>query len=170
MAGPGDEITASAGGHSHLRASHVDREQVIDVLKAAFVQGRLAKDEFDLRVGQVLASRTHADLAVLIGDIPAGLTGAQPSEPARESSDKKALSLGRRIDIMGGLPVVAASIVLATAIHRPLLYCSYPGGPPPPCSHPMDYPMALRLGIMAAGFILGGLIIAIGMYAHRHRG
>ncbi len=170
MAGPGDEITAGAGGHSHLRASHVDREQVIDVLKAAFVQGRLAKDEFDLRVGQVLASRTYADLAVLTGDIPAGLTGAQPPEPARESSDKKALSLGRRIDIMGGLPVVAASIVLAIVIHRPLLYCSYPGGPPPPCSHPVDYPMALRLGIVAAGFILGGLIIAIGRYAHRHRG
>jgi hypothetical protein len=169
MAGSGDEITAGAGGHSHLRASHVDRDQVIDVLKAAFVQGRLAKDEFDLRVGQVLASRTYADLAVLTGDIPAGLTGAQPPEPARESSDKKALSLGKRIDIMGGLPVVAASIVLALVIHRSLLYCSYPGGPPP-CSHPVDYPMALRLGIVAAGFILGGLIIAIGRYAHRHRG
>jgi hypothetical protein len=37
MAGPGDEIAASAGGRSHLRASHADREQMIDVLKAAFV-------------------------------------------------------------------------------------------------------------------------------------
>ena len=171
MAGPGDEITAGAVGHSHLRASHVNREQVIDVLKAAFVQGRLAKDEFDLRVGQVLASRTYADLAVLTGDNPAGLTGAQPPEPARESSDKKALSLGRRIDIMGGLPVIAASIVLAILLHRTgLASCSYIGAPPPPCSHPVDYPMALRLGIVPAGFILGGLIIAIGRYAHRHRG
>jgi hypothetical protein len=70
---------------------------------------------------------------------------------------------------MAGLPVVAASIVLAIVIHRPLLYCSSPGGPPPPYSHPVDYPRALRLGIVAAGFILGGLIIAIGRYAHRHR-
>ena len=38
-----------------LRTSHADREQMIDLLKAAFVQGRLTKDEFDLRVGQVLA-------------------------------------------------------------------------------------------------------------------
>ena len=38
MAGPGDEIAAGAGGRSYLRASHADREQVIDVLKAAFVQ------------------------------------------------------------------------------------------------------------------------------------
>ena len=40
MAGPGDEIAAGAGGRGHLRASHADREQVIGVLKAAFVQGR----------------------------------------------------------------------------------------------------------------------------------
>jgi DUF1707 SHOCT-like domain len=51
-------MATGAGGRSYLRASHADREQVIDVLKAAFVQGRLAKDEFDLRVGRVLASRT----------------------------------------------------------------------------------------------------------------
>ncbi len=35
-----------------MRASHADREQVIGLLKTAFVQGRLAKDEFDLRVGR----------------------------------------------------------------------------------------------------------------------
>ena len=65
---------AGPGGYSYRRASHLDREQVIDVLTAAFVQGRLARDEFDARVGQALASRTHADLAVLTADIPAGLT------------------------------------------------------------------------------------------------
>ena len=51
MAGPGDERAARAGGRGHLRASHADREQVIGTLKAAFVQGMLGKDEFDLRVG-----------------------------------------------------------------------------------------------------------------------
>jgi hypothetical protein len=85
MAGPGDEIAAGAGGRSRLRASHADREQVIDVLKAAFVQGRLTKAELDLRVGQVLASLTYADLAALIAGIPAGSAGAQPLEPVRES-------------------------------------------------------------------------------------
>jgi hypothetical protein len=85
MAGPGDEVAAGAGGRSPLRASHADREQVIDVLKVAFVQGRLTKAEFDLRVGQVLASLTYADLAALNAGIPAGPTRAQPLEPARES-------------------------------------------------------------------------------------
>ncbi len=50
MAGPGDQIAAGAGGYSYRRTSHVDRERVIDILEAAFVQRRLARDEFDLRV------------------------------------------------------------------------------------------------------------------------
>jgi hypothetical protein len=78
MAGPGDEMAASAGSRGHLRASHADREQVISVLKAAFVQGLLDKDEFDLRVGQVLAARTCAELVAVTAGIPAGVPAAQP--------------------------------------------------------------------------------------------
>jgi hypothetical protein len=67
---------------SHLRASHADRDQVVDTLKDAFVQGRLAKDEFDSRVGHALASKTHADLAALTADLPATpLTGDLPATP-----------------------------------------------------------------------------------------
>jgi Domain of unknown function (DUF1707) len=92
MAGPGDEIAVGAEGRGHMRVSHADREQVISVLKAAFVQGLLAKDEFDLRVGQAFAARTYADLAALAADIPAGLTGAQRSpEPMPESANRKAV-------------------------------------------------------------------------------
>jgi Domain of unknown function (DUF1707) len=84
ITGPGAERAADAAGRGRLRASRVDREQVIDVLKTAFVQDRLTKDEFELRVGQALASRTCADLAALTADIPAGLTGAQlPGKPAQ---------------------------------------------------------------------------------------
>jgi Domain of unknown function (DUF1707) len=89
---PGDKIAAGGGGRGHLRASRADREQVIDALKAAFVQGMLAKDEFDLRVGQTLASRTYAELAALTADLPAGLTDARPPEAARESVNKKAVA------------------------------------------------------------------------------
>jgi len=52
--------------------------QVIGTLKSAFVQGRLTEDEYDARVGQASASRTHADLAALIADIPAGSATARP--------------------------------------------------------------------------------------------
>jgi hypothetical protein len=81
---PGDDMSAAAAGRGRLRASHADREHVLDVLGAAFVQGRLTKDEFDMRVGQTFASRTSAELAALTADIPAGLIGAQsPRQPAR---------------------------------------------------------------------------------------
>lgn len=78
MAGPGDEIAAGAAGRSRLRASDADREQVISTLKAAFVHGVLAKDEFEQRVGHAFASRTHAELAALTVGIPAGIVAAQP--------------------------------------------------------------------------------------------
>lgn len=96
MAGPGDEIAA---GRGYLRASHSDREQVIGTLKAAFVQGMLAKDEFDLRVGQTLAARTYADLAALTADLPAGLAPAQPPQPAREQSQAPVPRLGRALAV-----------------------------------------------------------------------
>ena len=69
---------AAAAG---LRASRADRERVIDLLKAAFVQGRLDRDEFDARIGQALTSRTYGELAAVTADIPAGLTRAPPRRP-----------------------------------------------------------------------------------------
>ena len=72
---------AAAAGQ---RASRADRERVIDLLKTAFVQGRLARDEFDTRIGQALASRTYAELAAVTADIPAALIEALPRRlPAR---------------------------------------------------------------------------------------
>jgi len=88
----GDEIAAGAGGRGRLPASHADREQVIEALKAAFVQGRLDRDEFDQRVGQALTSQTYADLAALTADIPARPASARPPEPARRSVNKKAVA------------------------------------------------------------------------------
>jgi hypothetical protein len=112
MAGPGDEIAAGAGGRGHLRASHADREQAVSVLKAAFVQGLLAKDEFDLRIGQVLVSRTDMELAALTADIPAGLTAAHPLwEPALKPASRKAgqASAAGVAAFMGVSAVVAAA-------------------------------------------------------------
>jgi hypothetical protein len=51
------------------RASDADRERVIGVLKAAFVQGRLTRDELDARAGHALTARSHADLAALTADL-----------------------------------------------------------------------------------------------------
>lgn len=107
MAAPGDEMAAGAGGRGHLRASHADREQVIGALKAAFAQGMLAKDEFDLRVGQTFAARTYAELAAVIADLPAGLAAAQPPTPVRAQDEQRVLRPG---------PVIAAATALYAGV------------------------------------------------------
>jgi hypothetical protein len=71
-------MTAAMAGRGRLRASRADREHVIDVLKNAFAQGLLTKDEFDMRVGKTFASQTYRELAALTADIPAGLAEVQP--------------------------------------------------------------------------------------------
>jgi hypothetical protein len=77
-------MAAGAAGRGRLRASDADREQVIDTLKAAFVQGWLTKDELGARAGQVLASRTYEELSAITADIPAVLIEAPlPPKPAQ---------------------------------------------------------------------------------------
>ncbi len=78
--GPVDPMTAARG---RLRASDADREQVIDVLKVAFAQGRLTKDDLDLRAAQAFISRTYAELAAVTADIPVGLGGLVAVKPVR---------------------------------------------------------------------------------------
>jgi hypothetical protein len=106
-----------AGTPDRLRTSTTDREQAIDVLKDAFVQGRLAKNEFDLRVGQVFSSRTYADLDALTADIPGWVTSAAPSagpatksgEPGRALSFKTAARVGA---VGGSLSMASATVVM----------------------------------------------------------
>jgi len=59
----------------------------------------LAKDEFDLRVGQTLASRTCAELTALTADLLAGLTTAQLRPPAREKGEVRIPRLGRMLTV-----------------------------------------------------------------------
>jgi hypothetical protein len=84
----------AAVDRGRMRASHADRERTIDTLKAAFVQGRLTKDELDQRVGQAFASKTYAELAALSADLPAGPAPSR-SRPVRAPGpslgDKKVL-------------------------------------------------------------------------------
>jgi hypothetical protein len=87
ITGPGDEMAAVARGR--LRVSHADRDQVIDTLKAAFVQGMLTKEELDARAARAFASRTYAELATLTADIAAGLIQDRPPrQPTRPPEDK----------------------------------------------------------------------------------
>jgi len=61
-----------------MLAAAADRERTIDVLKAAFGEGRLNKEEFDSRSARVMAARTYADLNAIVADLPAGPGGLMP--------------------------------------------------------------------------------------------
>jgi hypothetical protein len=124
--GPGDENAAGASGCGHLRASRADREQVIATLKAAFVQGRLAKDELDLRVGQALASRTVAELTALTADLPAGLVKAQQWPKAARV---KARPLVSKVVTASACVILAAATLgmlagIAVTLSRPAVFRS----------------------------------------------
>jgi Domain of unknown function (DUF1707) len=93
MLGPGDETGAGASGDGPLPATRAGRDQVIAALKTAFVQGRLTRDEFELRLGQALA--IYAELDALTADIPAAAAAvAPPAEAARQAANKKMIQQG----------------------------------------------------------------------------
>ncbi len=56
--------------NTDLRASDIERQQVIDALAGHTAAGRLSLDEFSERVDAVNRSRTSAELAVLTADLP----------------------------------------------------------------------------------------------------
>jgi Domain of unknown function (DUF1707) len=57
---------------SQLRASHEDRDAVIEVLRVAAGDGRLTSEELDERLEIAFNARTYGELARLTADLPAG--------------------------------------------------------------------------------------------------
>jgi hypothetical protein len=86
----------AAAGRGHLRAAHADREHVIDMLKTAFVEGQLSKDELDARAGQAFSARTYAELAALTADIPADPPAPRPPRRAAPRQTGPARTPGAR--------------------------------------------------------------------------
>jgi DNA-binding beta-propeller fold protein YncE len=118
--GPGDEKAAGRPGRGHLRASDADRERVIAAVKAAFIQGRLTKDEFDSRVGRALGSRTCAELARLTADLPAGLTGSFARNALQADIRPRHRRRARRIaGSVAAIAVILATISVASLRARP---------------------------------------------------
>ena len=141
MAGPGGEIGARAAGRGPMRASHADREQVIEALKDAFVHGRLTKDEFDVRAGQALAARTCAELAALTADIPPARAASERTRPLVPARRRP---LARTAARSGGFLALAAAAVWASFILDP-------GGPG------VDRPWAGLMLLVAQYAVIVGL-------------
>src|SRR5215471_5374664 len=136
MSSPEDWAPAGPRGRGRLRTSHADREHVVGMLQAAFVQGRLAKGEFDARVGQALTARTYAELAVLTADLPAALiasplrgSAAAPPGPARRKSAKPGLrwTTTAASGLLAG--IVVAMLYPPTFTSRELVFASTGSNP-----------------------------------------
>ena len=126
IAGPGDNAATARSrvtrsrGDGRFRVSRGDREQVIELLKTAFVDDRLTKEELDLRVAQALASRTRADLAAVTADMPAGLNVSQPSA---RSTAKVGTAKVRAAGVgVTGAVAVAVTVVLVLVTSIPPLF------------------------------------------------
>ncbi len=63
------DLPATAAGRD-LRASHADRDQVVELLREAAGDGRLSPEELDDRLELALTARTYAELASLTADLP----------------------------------------------------------------------------------------------------
>jgi DUF1707 SHOCT-like domain len=78
--GRGDEVRSPGG----LRASHEDRDRVVELLRVAAGDGRLTAGELDERLEKALTARTYGELAALTRDLPAApglVAGALAPEP-----------------------------------------------------------------------------------------
>ena len=73
-----------------LRIGDADRERAQGRLAEHYAAGRLDKDEYDERLDQIWAARTHAELAPVFRDLPGaprppGVGGAPYSTAARRA-------------------------------------------------------------------------------------
>ena len=101
-----------------MRAADVDRDHVAEVLKKAYVEGRLSKDEYDARLENALSARTYADLDQIVTDLPAlpgtavipAMTAVANPAPATNGLAVASLACGLGQFVVGPLATIPAII------------------------------------------------------------
>ena len=61
---------SGSGAEPELRASHADRDRVVEMLRVAAGEGMLTSAELDERLETALSARTRSELDVLTADLP----------------------------------------------------------------------------------------------------
>jgi hypothetical protein len=100
---PGHEVA-----RSELRASHQDRDRVVELLRVSAGDGRLTADELDERLELAMTARTYGELARLVADLPAA--GSVPGGPAPKVKEVVRLDCGSGHTIKDGRWVVPQRI------------------------------------------------------------
>jgi hypothetical protein len=100
----------------HMRASTADLDRSVEVLKTSFVEGRLTRQEFDLRLGQALVSRFFAELMTLTEDLPVGTFGRLPAHRVTPPFRRpRPLAFAGEILILLGFAVLLVSLLYVLA-------------------------------------------------------
>jgi hypothetical protein len=84
---PGSEVA-----RNELRASHDDRDRVVEMLRVSAGDGRLTADELDERLELAMTARTYGELAKLVVDLPAA--GSVAPAPAVRAKDVVRIDVG----------------------------------------------------------------------------
>jgi hypothetical protein len=150
---------------STLRASDADRESVVDRLRDAAAEGRIAAHELEQRIAAALGAQTYGDLDATVSDLPS------PSSPSRRRQVAgSAVATVRAhpallllaipvamivVAVMLALAAVAAAVSIAALVlghHRRISYRRGPArlGPPrygpPPSRRRYGQPPSRRPG------------------------
>src|SRR5271170_1815175 len=100
---PGREVA-----RNELRASHEDRDRVVELLRVSAGDGRLTAEELDERLELAMTARTYGELAKLVADLPAD--GSVASAPAPRAKDVVRLDCGSGHTIRNGQWIVPQRI------------------------------------------------------------
>jgi Domain of unknown function (DUF1707)/Domain of unknown function (DUF4190) len=154
-------VAGTAAGYGDALASDADRERVIDLLKEAFAEGRLTRQQHGARVQRAFGSRTYGELDTVSADLPAGPLRTLPSwsgtvtpaasaylaaAPSRRTSPLAVACL-----VCGLIPVLPATlsaIILGIAARRQIARTGERGA-----------------GLATAGLALGALWIVLTLIA-----
>ena len=130
--GAADQPERPAVRPEDLRAGYADREQVLDRLRRAHVEGRLDPDEFDERIHAALAARTYGELDALTSDLPPATTTppvAALAEPDPHGEFRSGVAAWAAASVTT-MAIWAISCIAAGALYHPwFLWVAGPWGP-----------------------------------------
>lgn len=101
-----------------LRASDADREQVVDRLRKAATEGRIAAEELEQRVTTALRARTYGELDATVADLPGHGLPRPRRETGRRSARGFALTTVRANPwlLLFAIPALAVTAALLIAV------------------------------------------------------
>jgi hypothetical protein len=95
----------------------MDREHELDVLKAAFTDGRLTKDEFDKRVAETLTA--YASLDSVTADIPRTVAPVARAAPERSDNGrliKRGTAAGTGVSVALAVTALLVKVGIVAAV------------------------------------------------------